>query len=237
MVSYILALAVAATQPALPSQDLQEINAVTKRFLSAMVLGDRETLRGLVPRQTQNRYGPCPLGGMPAFTRIVVDLHKAGIYFTGGHKDPQLPQKGLFVMTRVDEDTEWPWKVRTVVWYEDVPRSVRLPSSSVTKNDVAQEPEVRRSAMAFIRAWRKPDSAFLERISYRWVDKRKPKRSRKISVKRVTLTAFPAANGEARVNFSAKLQVLGFLPYRLNGTLQVVKEEGEWKVRENSFAF
>lgn len=237
MIAYILALALTANPAAISSQDIQAIKSVTKRFLAAMIASDRETLRALVPVRTENRYGRCPLTAMPSFDKVVVDAHRAGVYFSGGHNEPGLPQKGLFIMVRVEEDEQWPWKVRTIVWYTETPRSVRLPSRSVTKQDAAQEPEVRRAATAFISAWRERNFALLERMSYRWVEKSKPKKRRRVSVSRVNLSATPTGDGEARVHFTAKLHVLGFIPYKVDGFLYAVKEEGEWKVRENSFAF
>jgi hypothetical protein len=237
MIPYLLAIALAADPAALSKQDLSDIRTVTRRFIVAMVEGDRPTLRSLVPQKTENRYGPCPLTSVPKFDRIVVDQNRAGVYFNGGHSDGALPKNGLLVMVRVKEDKEWPWKVRTVIFYDHKPRSVRLPSHSITKEDVAEEPEVERCALEFIRAWQKRDYSFMERMSYRWVDVASPKNSPKVRVRGVELSASPMAGGEARVRFTAKLRLLRFIPYNVDGTLYAVKEGGEWKVRENSFVF
>jgi len=209
---------------------------VSRQFIGALVRNDRPTLLRLAPRRLENRWGKCPFTSDPKLGKVVVDKSKAGVFFSGGHQDSALPQKSLFVLVLVREDQEYPWKIRSLLWYERVPQGARLPERSITNEDRANEKVALRCVEDYIRAWRRSDFALMDRLTYHWIEfsdtKKRPIRLRGVSFGNMT-----GGGGEARVNFTARLRVLRVIPYRVDGMLEAVKEDGKWKVRESSIAF
>jgi hypothetical protein len=218
----------------LSAADKNAVEDVARAFIAALVRDNRPALRRLVPQRPEHRWGRFPFTSDPRLEKVVADKSKGGAFFAGGHRHSWLPQKSLFALVLIREDKEWPWKIRSVLWYERVPSRVRLPQRSPTNQDRANEKEALRCVRAYIEAWRKSDFELLERLTYHWVEgsgQKRPIRLRDLALK-VT-----GADGEASVEFKARLWVLRIVPYSVDGTLQAVKEGPNWKVRENSIVF
>jgi hypothetical protein len=234
-------IACGATQPealaaALSPDDQKAIEEVSRQFIGALVRNDRPTLLRLAPQRVENRWGNCPFASAPTLEKVVVDKSKAGVFFSGGHQDPMLPQKSLFALVLVIGDKECPWKVRSLLWYEQVPKGVRLPAHSITDEDRANEKVALRCVHAYIEAWRRSDFQFMDRMTYHWIEY-SDTRKRPIRLRGVDFGKITGSSQEARVVFTARLRVLRVIPYKVDGMLEAVREDGKWKVRESSIAF
>jgi hypothetical protein len=220
-----------------PSPDDQKaIEEVSRQFIGALVRNDRPTLLRLAPQRLENRWGKCPLTSAPTLEKVVVDKSKAGAFFSGGHQDPMLPQKSLFALVLVIQDKEYPWKVRSLLWYERVPKGARLPEHSITDEDRANEKVALRCVEGYMQAWRRSDFQLMDRLTYHWIEY-SDTRKRPIRLRGVDFGKISGSSQEARVVFTARLRVLRIIPYKVDGMLQAVKEDGRWKVRESSIAF
>jgi len=209
--------------------------AVARQYLEARVSDDRATMRQLRPSEPQNRYGLCPFSSTPLFERPAVKRHQASVHFTGGHSDPARPQRGVFLLTRIDEDTQQPWKVGDTLWYNKTPSGARIPRRSITREDRLEEPKVLQAVKAYVAAWRRSDWRAMHRLTDDWLQR--PSKGKRAVIRTVDFQFAPAPGEELRVDFTARLLILRFFPKTARGTFYMMKENGDWKVREDGLTF
>jgi hypothetical protein len=209
--------------------------AVARQYLEARVSDDRATMRQLRASEPQNRYGLCPFSSAPLFERPAVKRHQASVHFTGGHNDPARPQRGVFLLTRIDEDTQQPWKVGDILWYNKTPSGARIPRRSTTREDRLEEPKVLQAVKAYVAAWRRSDWHAMHRLTDDWLER--PSKGKRAVIRSVDFQFAPAPGEELRVDFTARLLILRFFPKTARGTFYMMKENGDWKVREDGLTF
>lgn len=218
-----------------PSEsDLAQVRRAARRYLEALAASDRARMKPMRPLEPDHQYGPYPFAAAPRLGQPKVDAHRAGLEFQGKATDPDLPAKGVILLTKEDKDPAEPWKVRTIVWYEKLPRGLRLPKTSVTADDVAQEGRVLRAVESYLGAWRKQDWARMKVLTFDWLS-RKPKRRTRARLKSADLRLTSMPTGEVKVDYTAKVLFYGFLPKTVGGRLYCVREGDEWKVRGDAF--
>ena len=189
------------------------------------------------PGAPEHLYGPYPFVGTPTLGQPKVDAHRAGLEFHGKATDPTLPPKGGIILTREDKDPKEPWKIRSIIWYEELPVGVRMPKTSVTRADVAQEPRVRRAVESYLRAWREKDWARMKVLTFDWLSAKveQPHRAQ-AAFRGVAVDADARRRGEGGLHGQRGLQ----------GALRVGPQDGErapllrlrervWKVRGGAF--
>jgi hypothetical protein len=213
----------------------KDAEAVARQYLEARVNDDRATMRRLRPSEPQNRYGRCPFAAMPVLDRPAVKKHQARVYFTDGYNDPSLAEHGVFLLTRIDEDTRQPWKIGDVLWYNKPPIGVSLPRRSETRADALEEPKVLQAVKAYVAAWKSSNWETMKRLTDDWLQR--PGKGKRAVIRSVGFEFSPAPGMELRVDFTARLFILRFFPKTAQGTLFMVKENDEWKVRERGLTF
>ncbi|UCC68392.1 MAG: hypothetical protein JSV79_00180 [Armatimonadota bacterium] len=209
---------------------------VAQDFLSAFSRNDRDAIKDLLPTRPENLYGPCPFAGMPTLTNPRADTRTGAIDFQGPLLDSGLPDKGTIILRLVEENSLRTWRVRQIYWYEKLPKGADLPDRSPTAADRAQEPALRRAAQDFLQAWLAAEFERMDGLTFHWweVPRRPPKW---VKMKGVNLSARATTLGGLRVDFVAKLRVLGFLPKNVAGNVWLVEEDGQWRVRPLTFTF
>lgn len=236
-----LGLLVALTQPgsepraqatSLPAPAAQ----AARDFLFAFSRNDRNTIEAMLPKKPANLFGPCPFARTPELLKPRADTRTGAVDFRGPMSDDGLPAKGTFIMRRVEEDGARGWRVRQMFWYNDLPPEADIPDKSPTEADRKQEPELKQAASEFIRAWLAEDYRTINQLTFHWweVDRDPPKWAK---LKRVDLTGKPTTLNGLRVDFKAHVVLIKVIPKQVRGSLWLVEEGGEWKVRPLTMSF
>ncbi len=222
-----------------------EAQQVAETYLRALLCGDRETALGLSPTRPENKFGPCPLAQMPQLGSARVDAHRAAVTFVGFRPppfdrlragsagralDPQAPGDGAVLLTRLDQVRGNPWRVRQVAFFTKAPLGTRVPSRSITREDIAQEPLAQAAARRYIAAWLKGDYRTMQNLAFDWLA-RLHRSSHGLRIRSIELSSEAAPGGEARINFTARIILYRALPRRVQGTVFAMREDGEWKIR------
>jgi len=228
------ALAAAEAPAALSATELQQAKAAAYKYIKYLADDDRANLKKMQPAEPKNRYGPYPFAGTPSLGQPKVDAHRAGLEFTGKATDASLPSKGAIILNRKDKDTKDPWKVRTIIWYEKLPFGVKMPKTSVTQADVAQEALVQKAVQSYLQAWRSGDWERMKALTYDWLS-RTPEKSTRAGLKSAQLRLTEMPGGEVKVDYTARVVFFRFIPKTVSGRLYCVREGGAWKVRGGAF--
>jgi hypothetical protein len=231
-------LAAAAAEPAAARPKLSpDAEKVAKDFLYAFSRNDRDAISGMLPKQLRNLYGPSPFTKMPVLTKPRCDGRAGAIEFQGARSDPGMPEKGVMVMRRTTENGKTAWRVRQIYWYDELPPEAgQVPDKSKTPFDRSEEPKLKRAAMDFLHEWIAGDYQTLDTMVFHWweVDRDPPR-----WVKMTGLDLQPPATSLSglRLDFRAKLKLLGALTRRVEGSVWLVQEDGLWRVRPLTVAF
>jgi hypothetical protein len=136
----------------------------------------------------------------------------------------------------MDEGGHTIWRVRQIYWYEELPPEARLPEKSATTADRAQEPAIRRAVEEFIRAWVADDFARVDARVFHWweVERKEP---RWVKMTGVDLKEPVSHLGGMRLDFTAKVKLIGVLSKKVDGNLWLVQEDGVWRVRPLTVVF
>lgn len=223
----------AAARPALSP----EAEKVAKDFLYAFSRNDRDKISDLLPKQLKNRYGPSPFTHMPVLVKPRVDGRSGAIEFQGARADAGMPNKGVMVLRRINQEGKTAWRVRQIYWYDELPPEAgQVPDKSKTAFDRSEEPRLRRAAMDFIHEWIAGDFEELDRMVFHWweIDRDPPKW---VKMNSLELRSPADSLGGLRLGFRAKLRLLGALSRRVEGSVWLVQEEGVWRVRPLTVAF
>jgi len=225
----------AAEAPAdLGAADLEQAKAAAYKYLKYLAADDRAQLKKMQPSEPKHRYGPYPFAGMPSLGQPKVDAHRAGLEFKGKATDASLPPKGAIILARKDKDTKDPWKIRSIIWYEKLPFGVKMPKTSVTREDVAQEALALQAVRSYLKAWREEDWARMKVLTYDWLSRTPEKRTRAgFKSAQLRLTRMP--EGEVKVDYTARVVFFRFIPKTVRGRLYCVREGEVWKVRGSAF--
>ncbi|OPZ81941.1 MAG: hypothetical protein BWY76_02868 [bacterium ADurb.Bin429] len=225
----------AALAPSAWAGDAEEQRQTAMRFLQAYVRQDIATVRNYVPTSLEAMFGAYPFTAPYTLARPKVDDGQALVEFTGKVADRNLPPKGGVLMRREGDD----WKVRQIIFYDNVPRLLNLPSRSVTNADRGQEPAVKAVAQHFLEAWRRKDAARMDELTYKWQMVNKDP-IKGLSLTKITMSNSTTTGGEPLVKYSAKITYrFGILSYSMDfkGGLVMVKHNGDWKVRGSLLLF
>jgi hypothetical protein len=232
-----LAFCAAGRGLAAEGTDLAQARAAAHKYLELLASDDRAQLRQMQPSAPQHLYGPYPFLGVPSLGQPKVDAHRAGLEFRGKAADSSLPSKGAIILTKEDKDSKEPWKIRSMLWYEELPVGVQMPKTSVTQADVAQEPRARRAVESYLRAWRDQNWPRMKVLTFDWLSAKVETRTeRKLRSAELRLT--PMRDGEVRVDYTASVAfklLLVWVPRTVTGRLYCVREDGTWKVRGGAF--
>lgn len=213
-----------------------EAAKVAEDFLFAFSRNDRDAVTAMLPRQLHNLYGPSPFTHLPTLTKPRADKRTGAVEFQGGRADAGVPDRGLFVLRRMTEGGQTVWRVRQIYWYDELPPDANLPEKSRTAADRREEPRLREAVTEFIKVWMAREYENLDSRVFHWweVDRKAPKW---VKMNRVNLRDPATSLGGVRLDFTAKLRVLGALPKSVDGTMWLVEEGGKWRVRPLTFAF
>lgn len=223
----------APARPTLPP----EAEKVARDFLYAFSRNDRDAITAMLPKQLSNLYGPSPFTRMPVLLKPRCDGRTGAIEFQGARTDPGMPDKGVMVLRRTNQDGKTAWRVRQIYWYDALPREAgQIPDKSKTAFDRSEEPKLKRAAMDFLHEWIAGDFRKLDTLVFHWweVDRDPPK-----WVKMTGLEFQPPTDslGGLRLSFQAKLRLLGAISRRVEGSVWLVQEDGVWRVRPLTVAF
>lgn len=215
--------------------DAEEQRQAASQFLQAYVRQDIASVRTVVPDNYLEMFGKYPFTGVYKLETPKVDDHQALVDFTGPVADAACPPKGGLLL----KFEKGQWLVRQVLFFDQVPRLLNLPSRSVTTTDRANEPAVKAVASRFLEAWKSHDVKSMETLIYKWTTvNREPTKG--LSISNIILTNGVMAQNEPIVKYSAKITYRwGLLAYSMNfkGTLLLVKEHGAWHVRGSLLLF
>ncbi len=204
---------------------------VARDFLYAFSRNDRETIRGMLPTELSNLYGPCPFAEPPDLSRPRVRKRAGAVNFTGRMVDRGLPTNGMIVLRRVEEDGVRTWRVRQIYWYDKLPGDAKkMRERSASEADREQEAQIERAASEFIDAWLAEGYEKMDELTFHWweVDRR---RSKWIKLARASFENTRAALDGLCVDFVAKLKIAKIFSRRVSGNIWLVQEDGEWRVR------
>jgi hypothetical protein len=230
----VLALAL-VTSAALAGSDAEEQRRVVTRFLEAYVRQDMPAVRTVIADGAEARFGPYPFTGPYKLTQPKVDDHQALVEFTAPVRDSKYPARGGLLLHWAANE----WHVRQILFYDQVPRLLNLPSRSVTNSDRHQEPIVMSVAQTFLAAWSTKDLKTMEAHTYDWASvSRDPTRG--LSMSNLTFTTSTTVWGDPFIKYTARLTYrFSFLSYSMNfqGGLVLTQDNGAWKVRANQLLF
>jgi type II secretory pathway pseudopilin PulG len=230
----IMAGLLAAALPAF-ADDSAEQRKLVEKYLSAYVRKEHSALRPQLTTKTEHLFGPYLLEGFPTLQQPKVDDNQALVEFKVVSKDKALPSRGGVLCYR-DNGV---WKVRQVLFYDQVPRIFNLPSRSVTAQDRAQEGKVGDLVRNFLKAWQRNDEQAQAALWYRWPH-RPDKDMKGLSVNDLAVTVLPRSDSTAFARYRVKLTYRwGPLAYSMNirGGFYLVEEGGAWKVNGNVMVF
>lgn len=223
-----------AQTDSLGAADLAQAKAAAHKYLELLAADNRPALKKMQPTALECRYGPYPFADTPSLGQPKVDAHRAGIEFRGKAADPALPSRGAFILTKEDKDPKEPWKIRSIFWYEQLPLGVKMPASSVTSADVAQEPRVKKAVQSYLHAWRLKDWAMVKTLTFDWLSAKVDKPTR-AGLRSADLRLSPTPDGEVKVDYTATVVFFRVFPRTVSGRLYCVREDGAWKVRGDAF--
>lgn len=232
VIAIIIVLALA---PVARAGDADEQRNVASAFLQAYVRQDIATVRNHVPDTTQEMFGKYPFTGAIKLETPKVDDRQALVPFTGPVCDAGCPGKGGVLLRKDDGE----WLVRQVLFYDQVPKLLNLPSRSITTVDRAQESAVKAIAQRFLDIWKKSDVKALEAITYKWAAVNKEP-IKGLSMSKLSLSNTTSALNEPVVKYSAKITYRwGIVSYTMDfkGALLMVKDRGAWRVRGSVLMF
>lgn len=234
----LVAISLAAA-PALgrPGDAVPEAEAAARAFVGALLSGDRDTLRLLVPESLPLRFGACPFAEMPDFQTpsVTWSRNRAYVAFAGHVSRPGFPQRGLIKLRYFPNDG---WKVHHFFWYDTLPGDIVPPSHS-DRLGREQSPVVAEFVRRYVAAWMAKDYTALNEMTYDWVSIGRGTDYEKVTLRTLQVRSRELENGEVRVDIAAKLRVdtgIVKVPYRANGFFLAVKENGEWKIQPHSLA-
>jgi len=220
-------------RPTLPP----EAAKVAEQFVSAFVRNDRPKIEALLPKKLPHRYGPSPFLRLPALAKPRADKRTGVIEFSGGRAEAGMPDRGMIMLRLVTTpDKRRVWRVRQIYWYDELPRDAQVPDKSPTAKDRQEEPRLQQAAAEFLRDWMAGKFEKLDAEVFHWweVARKEPKW---VKLRSVDFKPPARSLGGLRVDFTAKLRLLGALPKTVGGTLWLVEEDGQWRVRPLTVAF
>ncbi len=214
-----------------------EAQKVAEEFVYAFAQNDRPKITTLLPTKARYRYGPSPFTKMPTLTKPRADGSAGAVEFAGGRGDTGLPDKGMIVLRRVREaNGQTGWQIRQIYWYDELPKDAQVPDKSPSEKDKKEEPKIEAATTRFLKDWIGGEYDKLDgQVFHWWEIQRKPPKWIKMSS--VMFKDPVPSLGGYRVEFVAKLKVLGAIPKTVNGTLWLVEEDGKWRVRPLTMAF
>lgn len=213
-----------------------------KRYLRGYADANKTLLRNLTAKEPENYFGPCLFAQMPTLSNIRVDGSRAQVSFEGPATDPALPRKGTIALNfkAIGSDTTRHWRIRGIFWQGSQSIGVKTMDDSPTKKDEAKEPAVRAAVTKYINGWLKGDWADMKATSYDWLSKNRPL-NKEIILRSVSCKGFLRPDGSVRVAFtvtaSPRMAVASLLRRTATGTMYLVKESNEWKVRGITTSF
>jgi len=220
-----------------PMAAMDTPEAVAKAFVAAFCGNDRSAVSAMLPKSLRDLYGPCLFSQMPVLSNPRFDGRTGMVDFEGPMLDADLPTKGLMTFRLVDDGDAKVWRIRQIYWYHAVPAEVntRLAKPAPTADDAQQEPALLRTATDFLGAWLSGDFQAVDKFVFRWweVPRKKPAWVRLAGVDVHHQSTSPAGT---RVDFEARLRLIGFMPKQAKGSLWLVQEDGQWRVRPLSLA-
>jgi hypothetical protein len=234
--SAIFALIIAlALTPAARAGDAEDQRVAASAFLQAYVRQDIATVRNHVPDTTQEMFGKYPFTGAIKLDSPKVDDRQALVPLTGAVNEPCCPGKGGVLLRKDDGE----WKVRQVLFYDQVPKLLNLPSRSITTTDRNQEGTVKAVAQRFLDAWKKADVKAMDALTYKWAAVNKEP-IKGLAMSKLSVSNTTSSQGEPMVKYAAKITYRwGIVSYTLDfkGGLVLVKDRGAWRVRGSILLF
>ncbi len=206
-------------------------------FLTAFCNNDRAAIGAMLPKSLPARYGPCLFSHLPALSNARVNGTTGMVDFEGPMLDADLPTKGMITFRRCPEGEGAIWRVRQIYWYRTRPpeAKARLEKRAIRPADVEAEPVLLRAATDFLTAWLAGDYQAVDRGVFRWWDVPRAK-PRWVKLARLDVQRRSAAPDSVRIDFGARLRLAGLMPKQVKGSLWLVQEEGQWRVRPLSMA-
>lgn len=207
-----------------------EQRLVVQQYLKAYTRNDYAAMKQFFPEEDANLFGPYPFIGMPILKRAKVHKNQALVEFSGKTADSQFPETGGILLFCYNNT----WRVRQVLFYEQVPAIFNLPKKSVTDTDRKSEPEIAVQTEQFIKAWKQGDTQTMMKHWHRWMD-------RPGKIKNITVSNYDYQAGKTNWNapfgkYQARLTYKwGLFSYAMsfNGGFLLVKEKDVWKVCGN----
>lgn len=208
---------------------------VARAFVDAYARRDLPAVREHLPTEPAHLFGPYPFTGLPKLSQPKVDGRQALIEFAGPVRQAPLPSRGG-LLCYLEAGA---WKVRQVLFYDQPPRTLRLPKRSKTADDRSQEPAVSSLGASFLAAWQRGDTRAVLGYWYDW-PRRKDRVIRGLTARDIKVSITSAGGQEACAVYTATVTYRwGILSHSadIGGCLFLVREESVWKVRGNVMAF
>lgn len=231
----LVMLVVCLASFALAASDAEEQRQAAMKFLRAYFVSDLDVVNDNVPDEFKNMIGPFPFKGKVRFGQPKVDENQALVEFNGTPLDPKFPSHGGILF----RGRHGIWRVRQVLFYDNIPRLFNLPTKSTSSNDKMFEPRVKKVCDAFMDAWEKGDYDRMYANWYDWTEVDK-KRVKGLEISEIALTPGSTVWRDPYIQYTAKLSYKwGVLSYTMavKGGLVMTKEDKEWKVRANMLVF
>jgi hypothetical protein len=230
-----MALVICTLHTVAKASDVDEQQAVARKFITAYFSQDMRGVRECLPVKPESMFARYPLTAPPFLAEPRVHKNQALVEFAAVLNDNKFPAKGGLILYY----HEGIWRVRQVIFYDKVPRLFGLPSKSVTSVDRAQEASVQAVSQEFMKHWRANDFTGMLSLWHNWPITN-PERVKGLTFGNITSTVARTRWNDVLVSCAMTVTYHRFFAsLSMNAKVGVilVKENGVWKVRGNHFVF